>query len=330
MSVPDIATALATGGDADLALLPLGDEAGRGGQGRVQRLVGYPGLLFKRYLEAGRVNGGALTALVALRLGLPQADRERLDAQAAWPLCRVTDGPRCVGFLMREAPPAMTWQTAAGTRKLTEAQYLLYPEKSATQGIVRPDAEQRTALLLELVGLIDRLHRWGLVIGDLSHANVLWTVRPEPAVHLLDCDGIRRVGAAPVLEQADTPNWADPRSPHGSAASVDSDRYKAALLIGRILAQDPYVAPGARLEPLPGLLVDRALAMVRRVWEQADGPYGSRPDLTAWLLALGGRGSIPLAPGVPPPPPRPARPEDERLFDGRGPARGSIRLKRPG
>ncbi|MET8697616.1 hypothetical protein ACFVUH_06545 [Kitasatospora sp. NPDC058032] len=327
MSASDIATALAGGGDAVLALLPVGAEAGRGGQGKVQRLDGYPGLLFKRYLEAGRVNGAALAELVALRLALPQADRERLDAQAAWPLCRVVDGPRCVGFLMREAPSAMTWQTATGARKLTEAQYLLYPEKPATQGIVRPDPEQRLALLLELVGLIDRLHRWGLVIGDLSHANVLWTALPEPAVHLLDCDGIRRVGASPVLEQADTPNWADPYSPHGSGASVDSDRYKAALLIGRTLAQDPYVAPGAPLDPLPQVLTDRQLEMVRRVWEQAAGPYGSRPDLTAWLLALGGRGSIPLAPGFTPPP-RQARPADDRLFDGRA-ARGSIRLQRP-
>ncbi|MFC5665473.1 hypothetical protein ACFP3U_21160 [Kitasatospora misakiensis] len=327
MTAPDIATALAGGADVELALLPVGPEAGRGGQGSVQRLDGYPGLLFKRYLDPARVHGPALAELVGLRLALPPADRDQLDAQAAWPLCRVVDGPRCVGFLMREAPPSMTWRTAGGAAKLTEAQFLLYPEKPATQGVVRPGPEQRLALVLELVGLVDRLHRWGLVIGDLSHANVLWSVRPEPAVHLLDCDGIRRVGAAPVLEQADTPDWSDPLSPHGSAASVDSDRYKAALLVGRTLAQDPYVAPGAPLDPLPGVLTDRQLGMVRRVWEQAGGPYGTRPDPTAWLLALGGRGSIPLAPGAAPLP-RPARPVDARLFDGRAP-RGSIRLQRP-
>ncbi|MGW2548510.1 hypothetical protein ACWC5I_48585, partial [Kitasatospora sp. NPDC001574] len=31
-----------------------------------------------------------------------------------------------------------------------------------------------------------------------------------------------RVGVAPVLEQTDTPDWADPLSPHGSSATVDS------------------------------------------------------------------------------------------------------------
>ncbi|MFB8204357.1 hypothetical protein [Kitasatospora purpeofusca] len=324
---PGIAEALAGGTDLGLALLPAGPEAGRGGQGLVRRLDGVPGVLFKRYLEPGRVRGPALAELVALRLALPPDDRDRLDAQAAWPLCRVLDGPHCVGFLMREAPAPMTWRTASGGSRLTEAQYLLYPEKPATQGVVRPDPEQRLALVLELLGLIGRLHRLGLVIGDLSHANVLWSVRPAPAVHLLDCDGIRRAGAAPVLEQADTPNWSDPLSPHGSASSVDSDRYKAALLVGRILAQDPYLVPGASFEPLPGVLTERQLDLARRVWEQAAGPYGTRPDPTAWLLALGTRGSIPLAPAVAPVP-RPSRPVDARLFDGRAP-RGSIRLRRP-
>ncbi|MFD8321424.1 hypothetical protein [Kitasatospora purpeofusca] len=327
MTAPDLAGALAGGADVGLALLPSGPEAGRGGQGLVRRLDGVPGVLFKRYLEPRRVHGPALAELVALRLALPPDDRERLDAQAAWPLCRVVDGPDCVGFLMREAPASMTWRTASGGSRLTEAQYLLYPEKPATQGVVRPDPEQRLALVLELLGLIGRLHRLGLVIGDLSHANVLWSVRPGPAVHLLDCDGIRRIGAAPVLEQADTPNWSDPLSPHGSAASADSDRYKAALLVGRILAQDPYLVPGAPFEPLPGMLTERRLVLARRVWEQAGGPYGSRPDPTAWLLALGGRGSIPLAPAGTAVP-RPSRPVDERLFDRRAP-RGSIRLQRP-
>ncbi|MFJ8432772.1 hypothetical protein ACIQ9P_15880 [Kitasatospora sp. NPDC094019] len=327
MTAPDLAAALAGGADAGLALLPAGPEAGRGGQGLVRRLDGVPGVLFKRYLEPGRVHGPALAALVALRLALPPDERDRLDARTAWPLCRVLDGPRCVGFLMREAPASMTWRTASGGSRLTEAQFLLHPEKPATRGVLRPDPEQRLALAVELVRLIDRLHRLGLVIGDLSHANVLWSVRPGPAVHLLDCDGIRRAGAAPVLEQADTPDWSDPLAPRGAPASVDSDRYKAALLVGRVLAQDPYLAPGAPLDPLPGVLTDRQLGLARRVWEQAGGPYGTRPDPTAWLLALGGRDRIPLAPAGPPVP-RTREPVDARLFDGRA-ARGSIRLQRP-
>ncbi|WP_371481017.1 hypothetical protein [Kitasatospora sp. NBC_00315] len=72
------------------------------------------------------------------------------------------------------------------------------------------------------------------------------------------------------------------------------------------------------------MLTERRLAAVRRTWAQADGPYGTRPDLTAWLLALGGRDTIALGSAVTPP----VRPVDERMFDGRAP-RGRIRLSRP-
>ncbi|MFF1871801.1 hypothetical protein [Kitasatospora herbaricolor] len=313
--------AVESGRDIDEAGFLLAGEAGRGGQGMIHRIAGQPGLLFKRYLQPAKVNGHALTELVRLRHGLPPAERERLDAQAAWPLCRVVDAGRCVGFLMREAPRTMRWQPASGSSKLTELQHLFYPERPATRGVTRPEPPQRLALVLELAALVDRLHRWGLVFGDLSQANILWSVVPEPAVFLLDCDGARKSGALPVLDQTDTPNWADPRAPHGSRASTDSDRFKAALIIGRALAQDPYLTPDKPLDPLPGVLTERRLAAVRRTWAQAGGPYGSRPDLTAWLLALGGRDTIPLRPVVAPPP----RPVDEAMFDTRAP-RGRIRL----
>ncbi|MCX5212351.1 hypothetical protein OG689_24230 [Kitasatospora sp. NBC_00240] len=313
--------ALRDGGDVDEGGLVLSGGAGRGGQGTIHRIVGRPGLLFKRYLQPAKVNGAALTDLVGLRHALPPAERERLDAQAAWPLCRVVDGSRCVGFLMREAPAAMRWQPASGSPKLTELQHLFRAERPATRGVLRPDPAERLALVLELAGLLDRLHRWGLVLGDLSGTNILWSVAPEPAVYLIDCDGARKAGALPVLDQADTPDWEDLRTPPGSRASTDSDRFKAALIIGRALAQDPYLTPDQQLDPLPGVLTERRLAAVRRTWAQAGGPYGSRPDLTAWLLALGGRDTIPLTRVVAPPP----RPVDETMFDTRAP-RGRIRL----
>ncbi len=324
VAAQEVALALADGRDVDESWLTPAGDAGRGGQGTVHRLAGHPGLLFKRYLEPAKVYGAALGDLVRVRLDRSPSERELLDAQAAWPLCRVVDAGRCVGFLMHEAPDTMRWQPASGGRRLTELQHLFYPERPATRGVLRPDPEQRLALVLELAALVGRLHRWGLVFGDLSQANVLWSVSPAPAVHLIDCDSARRAGAPPVLAQAETPNWQDPLTPHGSSATVDSDRYKAALIIGRALAQDPYLTPGQPLDPLPGVLTERGLAAVRRTWELAAGPYGSRPDLTAWLTALDGRGTIPLraaaAPG--------RRPVAEHLFDTRT-ARGSIPLRRP-
>ncbi|WP_431679117.1 hypothetical protein [Kitasatospora sp. KL5] len=320
-----VATAVADGGDLDLADLALDGVVGAGGQGRIHRLDGGFDLLYKEYLDPARVQASALSELVRLRRGLDEAERGALDARSAWPLCRVLTAGRCTGFLMRAAPDAMRWQTAAGSRKLTELQYLLHPERPATAGVVRPLPEQRLVLARTIVDLVAGLHRHGLVVGDLSQANILWTVVPEPAVFLIDCDGIRRAGSRPVLDQAETPDWGDPLSPNGSAATVDSDRYKAALVVGRVLARAAYLAPGQPLVPLPGVLNDRQHEAVRRLWREAAGPFGTRPDLRAWAAALDERGVIPV-PRLRPPPPRPV---DTSLFGNRRGPRGTIPLPPP-
>ncbi|MEU0067569.1 hypothetical protein ABZ085_30835, partial [Streptomyces albidoflavus] len=232
-------------------------RVGDGGQGEVFEAGGPGRLLYKEYREPHKVRGDALTHLVRVRQEMAPAERDRLDRQAAWPLCRVTDGGRVTGFLMHRAPETMTWTTSKGDGKLIELSYLLREAKTAWSAVPQPVPAQRLDLVIQVVSLLEWLHGLGLVVGDLSHANVLWSLTPEPAVHLLDCDGIRAGGQEPVLDQADTPDWQDPLAPAGLPASVDSDRYKAALMIGRILCRDPLIRPGEPLALVPGTLDDR-------------------------------------------------------------------------
>ncbi|WP_151482959.1 hypothetical protein [Streptomyces albicerus] len=302
----------ADGADVPLGALTLGIRVGDGGQGEVYDVDGGPGrLLYKSYREPRKVDGGELGALVALRQGLAPADRDRLDRETAWPLCRVMDGGRVTGFLMHRAPDSMTWRTSRGDTRLTELSYLLRAPKAAWQAVQQPSPAERYALVVAVVELFQWLHALGLVVGDVSQANVLWTVRPGPAPYLLDCDGVRLVGRPPVLEQADTPDWHDPLASPGSV-TVDSDRYKVALLVGRVLGQDAYAAPGTPLQPLPGVLDDRRENAVRALWEQAAGPRGSRPHLGQWRTALAGRDTIRLLAAEPPPKPT----VDRSKFDG--------------
>ncbi|WP_369247067.1 hypothetical protein [Streptomyces sp. R41] len=175
--------------------------------------------------------------------------------------------------------------------------------------------------MVAVVELFQWLHALGLVVGDVSQANVLWAVRPGPAPYLLDCDGVRLVGRPPVLEQADTPDWHDPLAAPG-AVTVDSDRYKVALVVGRVLSQDAYVAPGKPLRPLPGVLDDRREIAVTALWEQAAGPRGGRPHLGQWRTALAGRDTIKLIAAEPEPKPA----VDRTKFDGPR-SRGRISLR---
>ncbi|MER6432632.1 hypothetical protein ABT272_33635 [Streptomyces sp900105245] len=298
------------GADVTRASFTLGDREGSGGQGDVHALVD-GSLVYKEYKDPSKVNGGALADLVAFRQSLSQSDRSRLDSLAAWPLCRVVEGNRVVGFLMRRAPSDMTWCTAAGSTKLLELQYLIRPSRMGWQEVVQPTPEQRKALALACAEAIDWFHGAGLVIGDISQANVLWSLTPGTAVHFLDCDGFRRVGRAPVQAQAGTPDWNDPLVP-SNEASVDTDAYKTALVVGRILAQDPYVTPGQELKLVAGCLNDRQDGTVLRLFSQAAGERGTRPRPSEWQTALSDRGMIKLTAAAP----RPRPVIDHTVLDG--------------
>ncbi|MCT2589411.1 hypothetical protein LHJ74_05610 [Streptomyces sp. N2-109] len=316
------------GADVPLATLATGEKIGDGGQGEVLAVRGHDTLLYKSYRAPERVNGHSLAALVRVRRALPPERRARLDAQTAWPLCRVVDGgrgDRTAGFLMHRAPSSMTWRAPSGAAKLTELQFLLRAPRPAWQDVVQPAAGQRRELALALVELVERLHNLQLVLGDVSQANVLWTVRPQAAVYLLDCDGFRTTGSDPVLAQAETPDWHDPLATPGTA-TVDSDRYKAALAVVRILTRDAYASPGKPPALVPGELDDRQEGAVRRRLAEADGAYGSRPTLAEWRTALSPRDTIKLN-RAPAPRPRPA--PDPSVLDSARP-RGSIPLHPPG
>ncbi|MFD7684897.1 hypothetical protein [Streptomyces sp. NPDC059781] len=159
------------------------------------------------------------------------------------------------------------------------------------------------------------------MIGDISQANVLWSLSPEPAVHFLDCDGFRRVGRAAVQAQAATPDWNDPLA-SSTDATVDTDAYKTALVAGRVVARQPYVRPGQDLELVPGCLDDRQSEGARRLFAQAAGERGSRPRPGEWRTALGDRGVIKLTTAAP----RPA--VDHTVLDGAR-DRTPIRLRGP-
>ncbi|MFE7751631.1 hypothetical protein [Streptomyces sp. NPDC057428] len=298
------------GADVARSSLSLGERAGTGGQGEVHA-VGDGSMLYKEYKDPSEVNGHALADLVAFRQGLGQADRTRLDALAAWPLSRVVEGGRALGFLMRRAPSPMTWRTATGATKLLELQYLIRPPKVAWQEVPQPTPEQRRALALACVEAIGWFHDAGLVIGDISQANILWSLTPEPAVHFLDCDGFRRVGRDAVQDQAATPDWNDPLAP-STEANVDTDAYKTALTAGRILAQEPYTRPDQHLRPVAGCLNERQAAAAGRLFAQAGGERGTRPRPGEWQTALSDRGTITLTAAAP----RPRPSVDHTVLDG--------------
>lgn len=282
--------------DVEEGSLQLGDELGRGGQGRVLQVLGRPvPLVFKQYIVSG-ADPAALQNLVDMPSSLRPLERDRLLEQAAWPLARVIRKGSLRGFLMQPIPDDFHARNGAGDLKTRELQYLLYAPKPMWGGIVPADVtiETRLAVATEFTRLMWLLHGRSLVFGDVSMNNVLWATGGSARIFVIDCDGIRKVGSGPVLPQAETPDWDDPHQPQGGP-DLDTDRYKLALLVGRVLCAKAYIRPGPELPLLPGV-PDVIAGKVGVLWRQAAGTRGARPDAGQWLMALAGRAEIPIAP----------------------------------
>jgi DNA-binding helix-hairpin-helix protein with protein kinase domain len=273
-----------TGEDVELTALQLLGQVGGGGQGRVYELGNSDKLLYKQYHDPRRIRSDALARLVQLRQRRRPIDRSWLDSHLAWPMCRVISPEGAVvGFIMRRA--RYTWRDAKGKQRLTELQYLVRPQKTHWRQITQPRPEQRRRLALAMAELTRGLHSWDVVFGDISDANILWSVKTQPDVYVIDCDGMRIRRQDPVLDQADTPGWNDPLQ-RGRVAGFDADLYKTALGIARILCCDPNVLPGPLLSFVPGAIEHHREDEVRRLLAQAAGRPGERPDAARWVAAL--------------------------------------------
>jgi hypothetical protein len=260
--------------DVSLTDLTVAEKLAEGGQGTVFRLV--DGRLLKLYHAEVAVLAAELARLIQLPV------RELVDATTAWPSGRVFHRGRCVGLLMPEAPARFATRLA-GRPRLLELQFLLYPKRAMWASLVLPDAADRRRLAAGYARLFDVLHRNEIVVGDVSMRNLLWTLSGGPGVYAIDCDGFRLVGRPPSVRPADTAGWVDPASPR--AVTLDTDRYKLALLVVRLLLGNPTVTP-ADVAGKPLLLKDFGMAMAALA-ACADRP-GARPPAAAWLAALTG------------------------------------------
>lgn len=176
--------------------------------------------------------------------------------------------------------------------------------------ITPPDAEGRLEIARRTVALFRLLHGKGLVVGDASMSNLLWS--PAGEIYLLDCDGIRETGTRPVLPQPFTPDWDDPEQP-STGPDLDTDRHKPALLVARVLTRTSALRPGQPVACLPGV-PERIAAEVSARFADAARPRGWRPEAAHWARALDERGVIELGalPPVRKPPNLPRAPLDGR------------------
>ncbi|MGW2545922.1 lipopolysaccharide kinase InaA family protein, partial [Kitasatospora sp. NPDC001574] len=272
-----------------LADLTLDGELGRGGQGVVHRVravrgraAGQGQVVYKEYLPAvlPLLDTAALQSMVDLP-GLGAEDTDWLRRRTAWPEALVTDRGQVTGFLMRQVPAEFEFDfqglSAAGSgRRLANFEFLLNRDQYVAGIGLRISPRDRLMLLEDLARTLERLHRLGIAVGDLSPKNVLFSNRNKPSCLLIDCDAMRFRGRS-ALPQVETPDW---QAPAGEEkATAHSDALKLGLLAIRLVARDQGSTDPGVLAPVDGELA----ALARRSLQPE--PTG-RPGPADWIPAL--------------------------------------------
>jgi hypothetical protein len=149
--------------------------------------------------------------------------------------------------------------------------------------IVPLDAAGRIEIVRQVVRLFLLLQSKNLVVGDMSMRNLLWSASPI-GIYLLDCDNICQIGLPPVMPQPQTPDWEDPFQPP-DGPDLETDRYKLALIVARVLSQTPTSRPGESLNFVRGL-PDRLITEMSARLAEVGGPPETRPDAAQWMSTL--------------------------------------------
>lgn len=304
--------------------LTLGRRLGQGGQGTVHEVTnkkinksvgGGWEVAYKEYSATvlSELDAVALAAQVDLPRTLNAADSRWLCDRTAWPAAVVRRNGTTCGLLMRLVPDRFQFTLrslagpSAGDRRLANLEYLLNDDAYVAGIGLAVSERDRVLLLADLASTLDRLHRIGIAVGDLSPKNLLFTTDPSPECFLIDCDAMRLHGAT-VLPQAETPDWQVAAGEE--KATRFSDSHKFALLAVRLFARDQTSTDLAALAALSPQLAGLARAGLGR-------DPARRPTPAVWAEQL--TAAAPSASPTPPKPPHPGK----RRPKPRGPARGT-------
>ena len=270
--------------------LKIGTELGVGGQASVYELPDFDDqydFVFKRYKKGLVVDRQPLEKLVALPTNMSEGEISLLEIGASFPTNVVEHDGEAVGVIIPRAPSDFVVEIRDAAR-LCEVQFLTHGERSSLLGLKIPGANDRVSVCHDLARLLAIFHRHGLVHGDLSHKNVLWSCRETARSYLLDCDGAILGDRESALPQVTTPLWTDPRVVSGDIArpDTDSDVLGLALMFYRAFFQQRGdITRGLNL-PIPA--EPEVGTEVRGLLEATFVSDRSRPSMETWASALQG------------------------------------------
>jgi hypothetical protein len=231
-----------------------------------------------------------------------------VETATSWPVAAVRDAAgQTVGCVLPQAPPKFRVPPrfpGGDADRFLEVDWLARPGAAfARRGLTQPAYAERLSVSHGLVSVAALFGRYGLVYSDWSYSNAFYSPADHTAF-VIDVDGCGRHRMPNIFQ----PNWDDPHTSRAVPADAQTDRYRVALLVGRLLTGERSIAHLLyALDDLP----DQAVAEVLRDCLLATDRM-RRPGPTTLLSVLDGcpylRMPIDRMPLGPRPAPAPTRP----------------------
>ena len=274
------------------------EELGRGGEGVVFRVPTLIGRVYKEFLAAAYTapDHAALERLIELPSQWTVEDRIWLQQRTVWPEVMVIERKKLKGFVMPSIEKR--YFRRHGIRQnpktvLCEWNYLslrtrFHSNPNIVTEVPRVSPIDALSLVHDLAKTIKLLHKYGVIVGDISGKNLLWTDSPSLQVMIIDCDSFRLTGQGGIASPKQSPDWDDPYLV-GKPTSQESDIYKLALAAFRSVwaaGTDRPQSPTFALPPTPAGIPDELCGLIKRSLAE-----NSRPTAEEWegVLAIPAR-----------------------------------------
>lgn len=268
-------------------------ELGRGGEGVVYSAATLGNRVYKEFLAAAYTtpDHAALDRLIGLQSQWTPEERVWFSQRTVWPETMVLEQGRLKGFVMPTIEKR--YFRRHGIRKnpktvLCEWNYLSLRTKfqsnpNIVSEVPRVSPTDALALVHDLSKTMKLLHKHGVIIGDISGKNLLWTDSPSLQVMIIDCDSFRIAGSGGVASPKQSPDWDDPYL-NGKPTSQESDVYKLALAAYRsvwAVGTDRPKPPNFILAPKPNGVPDELASLITRSLAET-----GRPTTEEWESVL--------------------------------------------
>ena len=173
-----------------------------------------------------------LRNLIERKKNAPDNVKKIINKRTVWPQAIVYDESRVCGFVMRRIPDIFysEYQDVGMSVKTTSTFDFVLNDNITRKRLGLPvvNTRGRAKIVYEMLNVVNILHSYQVVIGDISPNNILIYVdgsdQAQNRVLFIDADSFRIAGNTHPLKQPHTPEWVPPEAKEARWKRIECER----------------------------------------------------------------------------------------------------------